>query len=130
MSATVLVRDATVKTLAVSVQTLRLGPKRVTLAVFRQLLQENVVDAAGMFRGLVWGTVNYHPDGCASIPSISMLSGRKATSFGAPTSSAHGDPAAATSRKPRTPGSSVPSTHGGGRRLGLFLGVGKPRCCV
>jgi hypothetical protein len=69
MSATVLVRDATLKTLAVSVQTLRLGPKQVTLAVFRQLLQEEVIDDDGLFRGLVWGTVNYHPDGCASGPA-------------------------------------------------------------
>lgn len=56
------VRDAKVSTAAVEIQTLVISGRQVTLAVFRQLLDEEPFDESGTLRGIPWGTVNYHPD--------------------------------------------------------------------
>jgi hypothetical protein len=58
------VQNAEIKTATVEVRTLTISGKQVTLAVFRQLVNEDLIDGAGQFRGLPWGTVNYHPDKC------------------------------------------------------------------
>src|SRR5262245_40431082 len=59
-------KEAKVKTLSVEVKALMIGTKQVTLAVFRQLLHEQVIDAAtGQFKGVPWGRVNYRWGGCA-----------------------------------------------------------------
>lgn len=57
------VQDATIRTATVEIKTLTISNKQVTLAVFRQLQEETLVDEdADGFLGLPWGTVNYHPD--------------------------------------------------------------------
>ena len=58
------VHEAQINTATVEVKTLTISGKQVTLAVFRQLQEESLIDDDGRFRGLPWGTVNYHPDGC------------------------------------------------------------------
>lgn len=58
------VHNAEVRTATVEVRTLTISGKQVTLAVFRQLIEDDLVDGDGNFRGLPWGTVNYHPDKC------------------------------------------------------------------
>jgi hypothetical protein len=65
--ARITVDQAEIHTASVEVKTLTLKGKQVTLAVFRQLQQETLLDADGSFIGLPWGTVNYHPEkGCPS----------------------------------------------------------------
>lgn len=59
------VQNAEIKTATVEVKTLTISGKQVTLAVFRQLVDDDLIDDAGHFRGPPWGTVNYHPDKCA-----------------------------------------------------------------
>lgn len=59
------VHNATVTTAAVEVKTLTISGKQVTLAVFRQLREENLIGEDGNFLGEPWGYVNYHPDKCA-----------------------------------------------------------------
>jgi hypothetical protein len=54
--------EATVKTAAVYVKALMIEKHQVTLAVFRQLRNENLVDEdTAELHGPAWGTVNYHP---------------------------------------------------------------------
>lgn len=62
------VQEAQVTTVSVEIQTLTISGKQVTLAVFRQLLNEDVV-VDGEFVGTPWGTVNYHPDKCGDARS-------------------------------------------------------------
>src|SRR5690349_19418782 len=58
--------EATVKTAAITIKSLTLNAKQVTLAVFRQLDEEDIVDLDnGTLRGVPWGRVNYHPDKCS-----------------------------------------------------------------
>lgn len=60
---TITTQEASIKTATVEVKTLTLGGKQMTLSVFRQLQEEELIDMeTGQFRGLPWGTVNYHPD--------------------------------------------------------------------
>jgi hypothetical protein len=54
------VRDAKVKTVAVEVKALTISGKQVTLAVFRQLLKEPLIDLeTAELNGIPWGKVNY-----------------------------------------------------------------------
>ncbi len=54
--------EATVKTAAVEIKTLSVAGKQVTLSLFRQLKEEELIDPKTQtFRGLPWGTVNYCP---------------------------------------------------------------------
>ncbi|MER6375802.1 hypothetical protein ABT255_47495 [Streptomyces mirabilis] len=59
-------QNATITTATVEVKTLTISGKQVTLAVFRQLIEENPIGADGTLNGTVWGTVNYHPDKCSN----------------------------------------------------------------
>lgn len=53
--------EATIKTAAVEIKALTIGGKQVTLAVFRQLIEEPILDHdATMLYGKPWGIVNYH----------------------------------------------------------------------
>lgn len=62
---TISVREAQVKTANVEVKSLTITGKQVTLAVFRQLLKEDLIDPDNVkFNGLPWGTVNYFPKPC------------------------------------------------------------------
>jgi hypothetical protein len=55
--------EATITTATVEIRQLRVSGKQVTLAVFRQLEAEGIMDwDTGSFRGLPWGWVNYHPE--------------------------------------------------------------------
>ncbi|MEV5516953.1 hypothetical protein AB0L50_29270 [Streptomyces flaveolus] len=59
-------QNATITTASIQVQALTIGKKQVTLAVFRQLEDEDIIKPidAGL-AGEPWGRVNYHPDKCA-----------------------------------------------------------------
>lgn len=60
------IREATVATAQITIETLKIGRKQVTLAVFRQLRSESVVDPLTTeLLGPVWGRITYHPDKCA-----------------------------------------------------------------
>jgi hypothetical protein len=65
MTAPLTVHNAQVTTATVQIRTLTVSGKQVTLAVFRQLIEEPLVTEDGKLAGLPWGTVNYHPDKCA-----------------------------------------------------------------
>jgi hypothetical protein len=57
------VRHAEIKTAAVEIKSLTITGKQVTLAVFRQLLEEQLIDEdTGNLFGVPWGTVNYCPN--------------------------------------------------------------------
>jgi hypothetical protein len=58
------VHNATINTAAVEVKTLTISGKQVTLAVFRQLREEQLIAKDGTLNGQPWGYVNYHPDKC------------------------------------------------------------------
>ncbi|MHA6762072.1 hypothetical protein [Streptacidiphilus sp. PAMC 29251] len=63
------VHNATVATAAFEVKTFTVSGKQVTLAVFRQLKEESVLDSEeARVLGSPWGVVNYHPDKCADNP--------------------------------------------------------------
>jgi hypothetical protein len=57
---------ATITTATIQIQTLTIGRKQVTLAVFRQLREEPLIAEDGTLNGVPWGIVNYHPERCAS----------------------------------------------------------------
>lgn len=60
------VHEASIKTAAIAIKTLSIGTKQVTLAVFRQLDERDLIDPnTGELCGLPWGRINYHPDKCA-----------------------------------------------------------------
>lgn len=57
--------EAVIKTASVEVRTLTLSGKQMTLAVFRQLLPEPLIDLeTSELRGVPWGRVNYCPSKC------------------------------------------------------------------
>jgi hypothetical protein len=59
------VLNVEIKTAAVEIKTLTVSGKQVTLAVFRQLPEVQLVNPDGTLNGTPWGSVNYHPDNCA-----------------------------------------------------------------
>ncbi|WP_169719363.1 hypothetical protein [Desulfovirgula thermocuniculi] len=55
------VAEASIETAEVKVEVVRLGKKQMTLAVFRQIEVEDLLDPkTAELRGRVWGRVNYH----------------------------------------------------------------------
>lgn len=65
MTTTLTVHNATLQTASVEIQTLTISGKQVTLAVFRQLRETELIDErTGELNGAPWGYVNYHPDKC------------------------------------------------------------------
>lgn len=55
--------DVNIKTAAIEVKVMKIGNRQVTLAVFRQLPEEDIIDpVTGELRGMPWGRVNYHVD--------------------------------------------------------------------
>ena len=64
MSPPLNVQNAQVSTVKVEIKTLTISGKQVTLAVFRQLIEEQLIMEDGRRKGVAWGTVNYHPDQC------------------------------------------------------------------
>jgi hypothetical protein len=60
-----LAKEATITTATVEVKSLTITGKQVTLSVFRQLLNEPLVDEeTAELRGVPWGTVNYFWGDC------------------------------------------------------------------
>ncbi|MGI8542201.1 MAG: hypothetical protein ACR2MD_01830 [Aridibacter sp.] len=60
-------QQATIKTAEISIKTLTLKNKQVTLAVFRQLDQADIIDEDSCkMNGIAWGRINYHPDKCGN----------------------------------------------------------------
>lgn len=64
MASPLTVHNAEIKTATVEIRTLAISGKQVTLAVFRQLREEELIAEDGTLNGVPWGTVNYHPDKC------------------------------------------------------------------
>ena len=57
--------NAQIVTVSVEIQALTVSGKQVTLAVFRQLQEEDVINWDTLeVKGKVWGRVNYHTDNC------------------------------------------------------------------
>lgn len=62
-------QNATISTATVEMKTLTVSGKQVTLAVFRQLKEEDLLHPLNAtVVGDLWGTVNYHPDRCTDAP--------------------------------------------------------------
>ena len=56
----ILTREATVKTASVEMKVLSISGKQMTLAVYRQLDEEEIIDEeTGKLKGVPWGRVNY-----------------------------------------------------------------------
>lgn len=61
------VEEALIKTATVEIKTLTVSGRQVTLAVFRQLQEESVIDYQLLrLNGIVWGKVNYHTPDCTN----------------------------------------------------------------
>jgi hypothetical protein len=60
------VKDAQLSTVAVEIKSLTVSGKQVTLAVFRQLEIEPLINEDLSFAGLPWGRVNYFPPPCSN----------------------------------------------------------------
>jgi hypothetical protein len=58
------VRSAEISTATVEIKTVTVNRKQMTLAMFRQLRDEPLISEDGKLNGSLWGSVNYHPDGC------------------------------------------------------------------
>lgn len=56
------VEQAEVRTATVTVRALTIDGRQVTMALFRQLQEDRLVEDDGGLRGLPWGRVNYCPD--------------------------------------------------------------------
>jgi hypothetical protein len=63
------VQNAAITTARVEIKTLTVSGKQVTLAVFRQLQDQQLIHDNGTLAGQPWGVVNYHPDKCANAPA-------------------------------------------------------------
>lgn len=57
------IENAQLKTISVEIQALVVGGKQVTLSVFRQLVEENIINHDGSLAGTPWGWVNYKLEG-------------------------------------------------------------------
>jgi hypothetical protein len=67
------VHNATITTASVEVKTLTISGKQVTLAVFRQLREEQLIGEDGRLLGEPWGFVNYHPDKCEATDHLHVV---------------------------------------------------------
>lgn len=66
MTRQITVREATVKTATIEVKALTISARQVTLSVFRQLYDEDLIDPdTADLRGVPWGVVNYFWGACA-----------------------------------------------------------------
>jgi len=65
MTMTITVEEAQIRTAAVEIKTMTVNGRQVTLSLFRQLKDEDLIedtDAGFVLKGQAWGVVNYHPD--------------------------------------------------------------------
>ena len=51
--------EVTVQTVKVEIQVVRIGPKQMTLAIFRQLPERELINHEGKLDGIPWGWINY-----------------------------------------------------------------------
>lgn len=66
--------EALIKTAKVEVKALTIEGKQVTLAVFRQMIEEDLINHDSLeFIGIPWGKVNYHPDKCSGNDHIHIV---------------------------------------------------------
>jgi hypothetical protein len=59
------IHDAQISTATIEIRTLTVSKRQVTLAVFRQLFEEELINHEGSLNGIPWGVINYHPDKCS-----------------------------------------------------------------
>lgn len=59
------IHNAEVRTAALEVKVLAVNGKQATQAVFKQLLDRDLIADDGTLHGAPWGMVNYHPQKCA-----------------------------------------------------------------
>lgn len=64
MSLTPTPDNTAVETPAVKISVLTVGARSMTQGMFRQLVEQRVINAAGRIDGTPWGYVNYHPERC------------------------------------------------------------------
>lgn len=62
MDKIITVDEAMISTVAVEIKTLTIGKKQMTLAVYRQIIEEPIIGENCEFAGTPWGKVNYHPE--------------------------------------------------------------------
>lgn len=68
------VEKASVQERQVTIRILTIGTKQITQTLFRQLLEENVIDEqTGFLKGDVWGWVNLHGDCNERIPHFHII---------------------------------------------------------
>jgi hypothetical protein len=65
MTRVINIHDAKVKTMSVGIKAMTINDRQVTLAVFRQLMNIDLISDDGTLNGIPWGIINYHPDKCA-----------------------------------------------------------------
>lgn len=74
MNRVINVHDASIKTATVEIKSLTVSGRQVTMGVFRQLLNEDVIDpATATLRGIPWGTVNYFPKPCQDADHLHVV---------------------------------------------------------
>jgi|SRR6266446_1523154 len=61
--------DVNIMTATIEVKVMMLNNRQMTLAVFRQLRVEDLLDSDGKMKGTPWGIVNYHTDDCKLLAS-------------------------------------------------------------
>jgi hypothetical protein len=62
MNKVINIHDARIRTVSVGIKALTISDKQVTLAVFRQLFEEDLIAEDGTLNGVPWGRVNYCPN--------------------------------------------------------------------
>ncbi len=63
--------DVAITTLSIEVKVMKIGKRQVTLAVFRQLPEEPLIDhLTGKLKGIPWGRVNYHIECSDAVPVL------------------------------------------------------------
>jgi hypothetical protein len=65
MARVINIHDAKVKTMSVGIKAMTVNDRQVTLAVFRQLMDVDLISEDGTLNGIPWGIINYHPDKCS-----------------------------------------------------------------
>ncbi len=65
------ITDASIKQVSIEVKVIKIDNKQMTLAVFRQLPEERLIDhLTGKLRGIPWGRVNYHVECSDAVPVL------------------------------------------------------------
>lgn len=68
MTKVLTMQNAQITTAAVEVKTLTISGKQVSQSVFRQLLNEQILNEDGSLAGVPWGHINYHPGSGPCLP--------------------------------------------------------------